>query len=235
MMKAHATEDTLLSGIALAIGEAARTRILLSLMDGHARTSTELAALAEVSTSTASAHLGRLLESKLIRVVAEGRHRYYSLGGTDVARVLESLGVLAGRRVRGFVPSTPEPLRKARSCYDHLAGELAVALHDHFIGEGWLLPDRKGGAKAYELSDAGARRLEGIGVDVVEARKLRRRFAYACLDWSERRPHLAGALGAALFQHAVASKWVEREFGSRAVRLTRFGQREALAGLGIRL
>jgi DNA-binding transcriptional ArsR family regulator len=232
-MNAPLTEDILLSEFASAIGEPSRTRILLSLMDGHARTSTELAALAEVTPSTASAHLNRLRETKLIRVAAQGRHRYYSLHGPEVARVLESLGVLAGRSARKFVPSTPEHLRKARSCYDHMAGELAVALHDHFLKEGWLLTDRHRAFKGYELSGSGAKKLEELGIDIAEARNLRRRFAYACLDWSERRPHIAGALGAALLHHALKKKWVVRDLSSRALRLTRFGQSEAVARLGI--
>jgi DNA-binding transcriptional ArsR family regulator len=228
-------EDVILSGIAMAIGEPARTRILLSLLDGHARTSTELAALAEVTPSTASAHLNRLRESNLVRVAAQGRHRYYSLHGTEVACVLESLSVLAGRSARKFAPNTPEPLRKARTCYDHMAGEIAVALHDHFLKEGWLLRSNRSGPDGYELSNPGIKKLEGLGIDLADARRARRRFAYACLDWSERRPHVAGAVGAVLLHHALAKKWVVRDLSSRALRLTRFGQNEALMRLGIKL
>src|SRR5215510_8206337 len=121
-MKAIASEDVLLSSLAQAIGEPARTRILLSLLDGHARTSTELAVLAEIAPSTTSAHLNRLKESKLIRVAVQGRHRYYSLYGPEVAAVIERLGALSGRNTKKFVPNTPEALRRARSCYDHMAG-----------------------------------------------------------------------------------------------------------------
>lgn len=233
--KAALAEDAVLSEIAMAIGEPARTRMLLSLMDGHARTSTELAALAEVTPSTASAHLNRLRKTKLIRVVAQGRHRYYSLHGAEVAQVLESLGVLAGRSAKKFVPSTPEPLRKARSCYDHMAGELAVALHDHFLHERWLLPEPGDRANGYELSSVGARKLEELGIDVANTRQTRRKFAYACLDWSERRPHLAGALGAALLDHLLYKRWVVRDLNSRTLQLTRTGQSEVLVRLGIKL
>lgn len=229
------SEDALLSEIAIAIGEPARTRILLSLLDGHSRTSTELAALAEVSPSTASAHLNRLRETKLIRVAAEGRHRYYSLQSPHVARVLEGLSVLAGATTKKFVPSTPESMRRARTCYDHMAGSVAVAMHDRFIEEDWLVSHVGGGATAYEVTDSGARTLFRLGIDVAEMRGLRRRFAYGCLDWSERRPHIAGALGSALLKHAVAKKWVVREMNSRTLCLTRFGEKDMLDKLGVKL
>jgi DNA-binding transcriptional ArsR family regulator len=177
-MDAQSSADAVVSRIAIAIGEPARTRMLLSLMDGRARTSTELAILAGVTPSTASAHLNRLKEEKLVRVSAQGRHRYYSLEGRGVARVMEGLSVLAGGSGRRFTPNTPESLRQARTCYDHIAGTLAVAFHDHFIREGWLFSDPHFRPNAYGVSSAGARKLALIGIDVAEARKLRRRFAY---------------------------------------------------------
>jgi DNA-binding transcriptional ArsR family regulator len=232
-MNAAVSEAELLSGIAMAIGEPARTRILLSLLDGHARTSTELAALAEVSASTASAHLNRLREARLVHVAAQGRHRYYSLRSPHVARVLEDLGVLAGRTRKNFVPSTPASLRKARSCYDHMAGAVAVALLDQFLRERWLMRDPSHGADAYKLSNTGAVTIASLGIDVAEIKGLRRRFAFACLDWSERRPHIGGALGAALLTHAVARKWVVRDLASRALCLTRLGEKDLLTHLGV--
>ena len=227
-------EDALLSSIAMAIGEPARTRILLSLLDGHARTSTELAALAEVSPSTASAHLNRLRECELIRVAAQGRHRYYSLRGTDVARVLESLSVLAGSATKRFVPNTPKALRTARSCYDHMAGSVAVTLHDYFLAEGWLISEPNGDLSAYELSHVGTKMLTRLGMDLTNIRRLRRRFAYGCLDWSVRRPHIAGALGAALLRHTIAKKWVVPELNSRALSLTKFGEKDIFRTFGLK-
>ena len=227
-------EDVLLSAIALAIGEPARTRMLLSLLDGRARTSTELATLAEVTPSTASAHLNRLRQSRLICVVAQGRHRYYSLRGQDVARVLEGLSVLAGGTTKKFVPSTPEALRRARTCYDHMAGAVAVALHDQFVGEGWLVSNLGEQGNAYNVSDAGARTLGRLGIHVADMQGSRRRFAYGCIDWSERRPHIAGALGAELLKYAVTNKWVVRDLNSRTLRLTRVGEKDALRAFGIR-
>src|SRR5688572_5317168 len=124
--------------IAAAIGEPARARMLYCLMDGHARTSTELAVVAEVSPSTASVHLHRLEAQRLVTVVVQGKHRYYSLEGAGVAAALEALSVLAGGAPHRFVPTTPSRLRTARTCYDHIAGTVGVSLHDRFKALGWL-------------------------------------------------------------------------------------------------
>ena len=231
-MNADLSADVVVSRIAIAIGEPARTRMLLALLDGHARTSTELATLAEVAPSTASVHLNRLKEENLVRVAAQGRHRYYSLQSTSVARALEGLSVLAGRDRKQVVPNTPEPLRYARTCYDHIAGTLSILLHDHFLKEGWLRSEPRSGRNAYELTDEGEKMLQCARLDLGAARAVRRRFAYACLDWSERRPHIAGALGATLLRHGLARKWITRDLNSRALHLTRIGERELLKELG---
>ena len=128
--------DVAVARIAGAIGDPARTKILYCLLDGHARTSTELAVVAGVSPSTASVHLARLKSERLVEVHVQGRHRYYSLAGPDVASVLEGLNVLAGGA--RFAPKTPERLRAARTCYDHMAGSLGVGLHDRLQALGWL-------------------------------------------------------------------------------------------------
>ena len=226
------------SRIAAAIGEPARARILYSLMDGRARTSTELAAIAEVSPSTASVHLSRLKDERLLDVVVQGKHRYYSLAGANVARVLEGLSVLAGSTRKQFVPNTPNRLRAARTCYDHMAGNVAVQLHDRLHASGWLRATAKGGeakeaGPAYDLTPAGVKGFEALGVNVEAARALRRRFVCACLDWSERRPHLGGALGAALLKIALKRRWVAQELDSRALRVTALGQRELHARFGL--
>jgi len=225
--------DTDVSRIAAAIGEPARTRMLYCLMEGPARTSTELALVAGVSPPTASVHLSRLKSDSLVRVFVQGRHRYYSLASPAVARALEGLSVLAGSPRNRFMPSTPVHLRAARSCYDHLAGAIAVGLHDRFLSHRWLLPRR--GGNAYDLSDAGSEALSAAGIDVDFTRSLRRRFAYGCLDWSERRPHLGGALGAALLSLALKKKWVARQFESRALTITALGRRECRARFGLSL
>ena len=220
--------------IAGAIGEPARARMLYCLLDGRARTSTELAVVAGVSPSTASAHLNRLKAKRLVRVAVQGKHRYYSLEGPNAASALEGLSVLAGGSPQ-FVPKTPSGLRAARTCYDHLAGTLGVSLHDRFKALRWLLADSTGIDKAYEVSKDGSKAIEGLGIDLETTRKLRRRFAYACLDWSERRPHLGGALGAAILEVALKRKWVARELDSRALAITALGRREMLARFGLQV
>ncbi|HEY2857581.1 MAG TPA: helix-turn-helix transcriptional regulator [Terracidiphilus sp.] len=217
--------DTAVPGIAAAIGEPARARMLFCLMDGHARTGTELAVVANVSPSTASVHLHRLKTATLVKVLVQGKHRYYSLKGTEVANVLEGLSVLAGGLHDTFVPSTPNRLCAARTCYDHMAGRVGVLLHDRFHALKWLSTVPRS-ETAYELTTAGTRALEALGIDIEATRALRRRFASACLDWSERRPHIGGALGAALLKAALKKKWVTQDLDSRALAITAFGRRE---------
>ncbi|HEU0252768.1 MAG TPA: helix-turn-helix domain-containing protein [Pyrinomonadaceae bacterium] len=221
--------DVAVARIAAAIGEPARARMLFCLMDGHARTSTELAIVAEVATSTASTHLNRLKTERLVRVITQGKHRFYSLDGPKVARVLEGLTVLVDQPHQKFVPNTPTRLREARVCYDHLAGHLGVLLHDRLKQLKWLAQSANDEDNSYELTRAGVSGFEALGVDVEELRRLRRRFAYACLDWSERRPHIGGAMGAALLKVARKRRWVTQDLDSRAIRVTNVGRRELLA------
>jgi len=234
------TADAAAARIAAAIGEPARARILYCLLDGHARTSTELAMVAQVTPSTASVHLNRLNTARLVKVLVQGKHRYYSLHGPSVARVLEGLSVIAGRSLDKFVPHTPSRLRAARTCYDHMAGTLGVSLHDRFKALGFLTNQLNrrpatstNGGDAYRLTPAGTKALETLGVDVEALGTLRRRFAFACLDWSERRPHVGGALGAALLKVALKRKWVIQDLDSRALSVTNFGRREMLGRFGM--
>jgi DNA-binding transcriptional ArsR family regulator len=233
--------DAAVSRIAAAIGEPARARILYSLMDGHARTSTELAMVANVSPSTASVHLNRLKTERLVKVFVQGKHRYYSLEGPNVACALEGLSVLAGGARDEFVPSTPSRLRVARTCYDHLAGTVGVSLHDRFKALRWLSSGTMDGNDAsdnarddtYELTLDGTKAFEALGIDIEATRTLRRRFACACLDWSERRPHIGGALGAALLKVTMKRKWMVQDLDSRALGVTALGRREMLARFGL--
>lgn len=220
--------DLAFSRIAAVIGEPTRARILYCLMDGHARTSTELAVVAQVSPSTASVHLNRLRTSRLVNVLPRGKYRYYSLDEPDVAHALEALAVLAGGATGNFVPTTPNHLRAARTCYDHMAGRLSVLLHNRFNELGWLL-----GKDAYDLTPEGTKGFAALGIAVAPIRSLRRRFAYPCLDWSERQPHIGGALGAALLKIALERKWVVRELDSRALSITRLGRREIDSRFGL--
>jgi DNA-binding transcriptional ArsR family regulator len=232
-VKYHA--DDAASRIASAIGEPARARMLYSLMDNHARTSTELAVVADVSPSTASVHLNRLKTERLVKVLVQGKHRYYSLDGPAVARLLEGLSVLAGGERDQFVPNTPHRLRAARTCYDHIAGTLGVLLHDRLKSMGWLSAASTGGDRFYNLTPTGARAFEALGIDVEGVRSLRRQFAFACLDWSERRAHLGGAMGAALLKVALKRKWVAQDLDSRALCVTSLGQREMLTRFGLQV
>jgi DNA-binding transcriptional ArsR family regulator len=226
-------DNAAVSRIAAAIGEPARARILYCLMDGHARTSTELAVVAEVSPSTASVHLSRLKTADLVRVLVQGKHRYYSLDGPDVAHVLEGLSVLAGCHRGRFVPTTPSRLCAARTCYDHMGGTVAVSLHDRFKVLGWLSSSSTGGDNAYDLTLAGTKAFEALGIDLEATRTLRRRFACACLDWSERRPHVGGALGAAILKLALKRRWVRQDLDSRALGITSLGRREMQTRFGL--
>ncbi|VVQ10040.1 hypothetical protein PS938_03487 [Pseudomonas fluorescens] len=224
--------DIGVSQVAAAIAEPARTKILCSLMDGHARTSTELAAVAEVSASTASAHLARLKELALVRLHVQGRHRYYSLADKRVARALEALMVIGQNAAPAFNSRTPDRLQFARTCYDHMAGTLAVLLHDRMLEAGWL---EETDEQAYRLSDSGTAMFQRLGIEVQDLNTLRRRFACPCLDWSMRRPHLGGSLGAAVLQTALKRKWVTQDLDSRALALTALGRKEFGRRFGIGL
>jgi len=225
-------EHSAAANIAGAIADPARARILYCLMDGHAQTSTELSVVANVSPSTTSAHLNRLKAANLVTVFVQGKHRYYSLAGSDVANLLEGLSVLAGGFRAPPASKVPSRLRTARTCYDHLAGEVGVLLHDRFKALGFLQREQRHDGKLYDLSPAGTEALQAFGIDVAATRALRRQFAYDCLDWSERRPHLGGALGAAVLKIALRRKWVIPDLDSRALSVTRKGRSEMAARFG---
>lgn len=231
-MNAEHQVDAAASSIAAAIGEPARARMLYSLADGQARTSTELSVVAEVSPSTASVHLGRLAAVRLVKVSSQGKHRFYSLAGPDVASALEALSVLAGGSRDQSASSGPNRIRAARTCYDHIAGILGTSLHDRLWSMGWINHARSG-ESAYDLTAKGVKAFESLGVDLEATRKLRRRFASPCLDWTERRPHMGGALGAALLGVAVKRRWVLKDLDSRALEVTRTGRREMLTWFGL--
>jgi DNA-binding transcriptional ArsR family regulator len=221
------TAEVALSRLAAAIAEPARARMLCALLDGHARTHTELAIVAEVSPSTASVHLSRLKSRHLVEVLAQGRHRYFRLSSAQVGSVLESLMVLAGGVAKPFVPSTPSRLRWARTCYDHMAGTLAVRWHERMLAEKWLIADPQDRGR-YALTEKGAEQLSSMGIVVPPLHAERRRMACACVDWSERRPHVGGAVGAAILNAVQRLKWVVRDAESRGLRITSLGEREFL-------
>jgi DNA-binding transcriptional ArsR family regulator len=209
--------------IARTIGDPTRIRMLTLLMDGRAATAKELAYGAGVAAATGTAHLRRLLKDELVTVRAQGRHKYFQIASSDVARCVESLMVIAPAS-KTLPVSTPEPLRCARFCYDHLAGKLGTELTQSMLRRGWL---RQSG-KEFEATDAGRRALGGIGIDLATTSRSRRQFAPACLDWSERKDHLGGALGAALATALVEKRWIKRKRGTREVQITALGE-DALA------
>ena len=221
------------SRIAAAIAAPARARMLYCLVDGRARTSTELAMVAGVTPATASVHLQRLKTQQLVRVRSQGKHRYYSLDGVNVAATLEALSVLAGGSGETVVPDAMSRLRAARTCYDHIAGVLGVSWYGRLQALGWLSIDSKAGANACDVSSNGVKAFAALGIDVEAIRTLRRRFAYGCIDWSERRPHLGGGLGAAVLDVALKNKWVLRDRNSRALTVTTLGRRELLTRFGL--
>lgn len=233
-MDVKQSSDSAASLIAAAIGEPARARMLYCLVDGQARTSTELSIVAEVSPSTASVHLSRLASTHLVKVLNQGKHRFYSLAGPDVASALEALSVLAGRSRDHSTTSASNRLRAARTCYDHIAGVLGIALHDRLRFIGWLA-DSNATENAYDLTAKGVKAFGSLGIDIESTRKLRRRFACPCLDWTERRPHIGGALGAALLSVAKKRKWVLQDLDSRALIVTKNGRREMLTYFGLQI
>jgi DNA-binding transcriptional ArsR family regulator len=202
----------------------ARSTMLDALLDGRALTAGELARVAGIAPATASGHLAALVDGGLIAVRPQGRHRYVELAGPDVAGALESLSrICPKRRVRSLRQSaTAARLAAARTCYDHLAGRLGVALMDVMVVGRWLLPDVDG----WIVSDIGAARLSELGVDVEAARTERRRFATSCLDWTEHRAHLAGALGAAIATRALTARWVRRPDAGRGLLVTAAGRHQ---------
>ena len=221
--------------IAAAIGDPGRSKMLFALLDNRARTATELAIVADLRASTASSHLARLKEERLVKVVKQGRHHYYTLYSSDVATVLEGLLALSGATMSRFVTKYPNQLRHARTCYDHIAGTLGVALLDTLLREGWLVADVPANAESYSLSPKGLLALDTLGIDVSDLETQRRQLAVPCLDWSERRPHLRGSLAAALLTLAKKKRWVVGEIDSRALTLTATGRREVSRIFGLKL
>ncbi|MBA2918201.1 metalloregulator ArsR/SmtB family transcription factor [Sphingomonas sp. MAH-20] len=212
------------------IGDPTRAAMLYALMDGRAFTAGELAEAAGVTPQTASGHLAQLVAAGMLAVEAQGRHRYFRIASAEIGAILEGLQLVTADRI-GRLPR-PGPrdaaLRKARICYDHLAGELGVALFAALAGAGHLRLSADGAA----LSDSGTALLGSLDIEVPARR---RPTCRPCLDWSERRHHLAGQAGAAICTAALARGWVRRRHGSRALDVTPTGTRAFAAGFGVRL
>lgn len=209
--------------VAAMIGDPTRARMLAALMGGQFIAAGELAAAAGVTPQTASGHIAKLVDAELVVARTQGRHRYYRLADAEIAHALEALSLVAERSAQAdkWSQGAYKPLKAARTCYSHLAGELGVALFEGLLARGTLVA-REG---QFALTEAGRAQLRELGLDVPAATASPRRFAYPCLDWSERRDHLAGTLAASLLALSIERGWLRRVDGSRALRLTPPGAR----------
>jgi DNA-binding transcriptional ArsR family regulator len=217
------------------LAEPARAAMVIALLDDRPLAAGELARLAGVSPATASSHLARLLSGGLVTVVSQGRHRYYRLAGPEVAGVIEALASLSPPTpVRSLRESQDAAaLARARTCYDHLAGRAGVALLDALLAQGLLVAPQAHGAPArFEVTVDGLATFSAFGLNVGALKRTRRRFAGACLDWTERKPHLNGALGAAITARLLGLRWIERGNRRRAVRVTPAGAEGLAATFG---
>jgi DNA-binding transcriptional ArsR family regulator len=224
------SDTDMLSTVASLLGEPARTRILTALLTGRALTAKELAYFAGVTAATASSHLSRLLAGNLLAMEKQGRHHYYRLRSAEVARAIEGLMTVATVPANGWPPHghVQPVLREARLCYDHMAGRLGVAVCDLLVRRRHVVLVDGGG----EVTPTGERFLAGLGVDLPKARSAKRHYCRGCLDWTERRHHISGAVGAALADSFLAQRLVERIPDSRALAVTPLG-RKTLAAMGV--
>ena len=218
-----------LARVAALVADPSRARMLAFLLSGEYASAGELAKTASVTPATASAHLVKLVDAGLLACEPRGRHRYFRIADADVAHALEALAMVAERSSHDRTWSAPARLRlrEARCCYGHLAGRRGVALLEHLLAHGWLVEAPDG----YALTDAGVVGLERLGFDAAALRaSASHRIAYPCLDWSERRDHLAGKLASGLLTHFIERGWLRRIGSERALELTPPGQ-QALASL----
>ncbi|OOG42947.1 helix-turn-helix transcriptional regulator [Polaromonas sp. A23] len=219
--------------IAATIGDASRIRMLVLLMEGRALTAKELALGAGIEPGTATSHLKRLVDDGLLESAAQGRHKYFRFASEQVAQLVESLMRVAPKRPSQPAAKADEPIRRARFCYDHLAGSLGTGLLAMLLRKRWLEPDAAD-SRQLLLTTLGEKALRTLGLDLNALRGKRRQLACTCLDWSERRDHLGGALGAALALHFTQQGWIERRKHSRVVQVSAEGTAQ-FGRLGIKL
>jgi DNA-binding transcriptional ArsR family regulator len=219
--------------VAKCLASPARSVMVGCLLDGRAMTAGELARAAGVLPSTASQHFAELLAAGLITATSQGRHRYYALASAQTAEGLEALARICPRRTARSLTGSREDvaLSFARMCYDHVAGRLGVAILDAVLARDWL----RAATAGFVVTGEGSRGFAQIGIDLDAAQRLRRVFARGCMDWTERRPHLAGALGASLACAMLDQKWLERRGRGRGVRVTAQGSEKLNDLLGVRV
>jgi DNA-binding transcriptional ArsR family regulator len=225
--------DVRIAEVAALVGDPARANILAALMGGQALTAGELVQAAGVSPQTTSGHLGKLADGRLIACVKQGRHRYYRIATPRVAEMLEGIMAVVADAPPRHRPASKldEAMRNARTCYDHFAGKLGVGITDALCARGHLVLTDEGG----EVTETGVTFLEELGVDLATARSRRRIFCRPCLDWTERRPHLGGTVGAVLAQRCFDLKWLQRMRDSRALLVTPAGRRGLSDAFGLSL
>lgn len=209
--------------VASLLGETSRATMLASLMDGRYHTASELAYMANIKPQTASFHLAKLVEGNLLIVEKQGRHRYFQLANEDIAQFLETfLAISPPPEIRSLKQSSQmKLLQEARTCYDHLAGKLGVHLTESMVDSGYLQKEQN----EYVVTSEGVAFFTQFGLDLKNLKRKRRSFCHACLDWSERRHHLAGALGHGLLIHFLESEWITRVPTIRAIKVTEKGRK----------
>lgn len=215
--------------IASLIGEPARAKMLWSLLDGKAYTATELSIYADVSAQNASMHLSKLVDSEFLTVERQGRHKYYRFARPEVAYAIEAIANLVPPKAVAQTVSENTSIKFCRTCYDHLAGKVAVEITQVLINRKIIVP----GNGLYEVTTKGEKWFDEMDVSIAELKTGKRMFARQCLDWSERRHHLAGALGAAFLQAMLKKKWIKRIKDSRITVLTNEGRLALHKRLGL--
>ena len=209
------------SQVATLIGDPVRAKILWALMDKRAYTATELAVYADTTAQNISMHLGKLVKADLLTVESQGRHKYYNYSRPEIAYAIEALASLLPKdELKKPGIADEKPIRFCRSCYDHLAGKVVVTLTESLLKQQYIFKD----GNSFSVTKGGEKWFDALGIDLDELKKQKRYFAKPCLDWSERKHHLAGALGAALLNRMIAGGWVRRIADSRAITVTGKGE-----------
>jgi DNA-binding transcriptional ArsR family regulator len=224
--------ETSLEHVAGLIGDPARAAMLVGLLGGRPLTAGELSMIAGVSAQNASGHLNKLRQANLISIKVQGRHRYYRLANPDVAHALESLAAISSRpRFIGRESPELSQIRISRTCYDHLAGRVATEITAALLREGCL----KANDRDFAITSGGKFFLARLGIETAALQNQRRALARRCLDWTERKPHISGALGAALLLRFRELTWIAPIRNSRAVRITAAGQEQIAKQFGLKL
>lgn len=208
--------------VASLVSEPSRAAILTALLDGRFHPASELAYMAGIKPQTASFHLAKMVEAHVIVVEKQGRHRYYGIQDPEIAKIMESLlSIAPPQKIKSFnQASQDKAIRSARTCYDHLAGALGVKVTDSLLNMNVIREDKDG----FVVTESGEEFFQAFQINLENARKKRRFFSHKCLDWSERRHHLAGALGNALLERFIELNWVQRLPKTRAIQITDEGK-----------